>query len=729
MSHLGLQRKVQKLLSSRVRVDSPEMTTALKGLSELFPQSQGYEVLLHRGQLRSSLERQGVQFNEQLVGAFGDVQTQLALLDSSISQLALACTSVTARLQEAREGTAQLLQKTSALQNEQACVIRKRCVVATFLQRFQLSEEERRALESDDVDDAFFDALKRIGEIRADCKDLLQNYHQRVGLDIMDSLAQRLERGYEKLYRWVQKEAREMQHHVEVRVTFARALNLLRAMPVYYQHCSQEIAQTRRLLLIRRFLAALTRGGVDGTPRPIEMNAHDPVRYVGDMCAWVHQAAASEMDFFRTVLCVDSEDAAAQSASAGRPSDNSTATMDEIDPASRVTIETLTADVMAGVSRPLKARVTQSLASNRDVLTIYKLCNVLNFYRDSIHALLFSASPPAEAAAAVVSAANPQTVSPRGSDTQSSVSRGSDPQTPSSASAANTDHIGETMQELCTTARDNFFLVTSEEARKLSTNPPMAPRDLTPCRAVTQTTGELQQILDLTVSSLTAFDETSFEKTVAAVLDPVLAAAEKGAKDLGESEKAVYMINVWDAVRSCLSKTKLSLARVRSELLALQIQHNADLLVGSQVRSVLKKCGLDIIVATIVQRDNAAASAAADPPAPPSARGKAPLSSLARMDLKSLGDLLQAFYSIAMSLPALPHCDRILNANLRRATRDSISQRVSASYRYVYGSLVDPVGGGYPPNELAAVLVHTPAQIDTLLNVNETRGTLFSPAH
>lgn len=31
-------------------------------------------------------------------------------------------------------------------------------------------------------------------------------------------------------------------------------------------------------------------------PRPIEMNAHDPRRYLGDMLAWVHQALASERE-------------------------------------------------------------------------------------------------------------------------------------------------------------------------------------------------------------------------------------------------------------------------------------------------------------------------------------------------------------------------------------------------------------------------------------------------
>lgn len=45
----------------------------------------------------------------------------------------------------------------------------------------------------------------------------------------------------------------------------------------------------RHNALFRRFISALTRGGPGGLPRPIEVHAHDPLRYVGDMLAWLHQ--------------------------------------------------------------------------------------------------------------------------------------------------------------------------------------------------------------------------------------------------------------------------------------------------------------------------------------------------------------------------------------------------------------------------------------------------------
>lgn len=42
-------------------------------------------------------------------------------------------------------------------------------------------------------------------------------------------------------------------------------------------------------------------------PRPIELHSHDPLRYVGDILAWLHQACASENEHLTTLLrlCAD----------------------------------------------------------------------------------------------------------------------------------------------------------------------------------------------------------------------------------------------------------------------------------------------------------------------------------------------------------------------------------------------------------------------------------------
>lgn len=57
---------------------------------------------------------------------------------------------------------------------------------------------------------------------------------------------------------------------------------------------------TRSSSILTLFLDALTRGGPTGLPRPIELHAHDPTRYIGDMLAWIHQAMAGEREFLES---------------------------------------------------------------------------------------------------------------------------------------------------------------------------------------------------------------------------------------------------------------------------------------------------------------------------------------------------------------------------------------------------------------------------------------------
>lgn len=67
------------------------------------------------------------------------------------------------------------------------------------------------------------------------------------------------------------------------------------------------LGTTRSTSILNLFLDALTRGGPNGLPRPIELHAHDPIRYIGDMLAWIHQAMAGEREFLESLFGIKDE--------------------------------------------------------------------------------------------------------------------------------------------------------------------------------------------------------------------------------------------------------------------------------------------------------------------------------------------------------------------------------------------------------------------------------------
>ena len=128
------------------------------------------------------------------------------MVHSDIQGLSRCCAAMNVRLQTARADTRTLIQRTAALQQEDHMLSVQSGVLRLFLDRFQLREEERKALlpSSKDITEEFFSAFQRAKQIHEDCRLLLRTTQQRAGLSIMEAMAAVQELAYERLYRWTQ---------------------------------------------------------------------------------------------------------------------------------------------------------------------------------------------------------------------------------------------------------------------------------------------------------------------------------------------------------------------------------------------------------------------------------------------------------------------------------------------------------------------------------------------
>ena len=99
----------------------------------------------------------------------------------------------------------------------------KQSIVALFLSRFTLTDEETEILTSRDVPVGrrFYDTMDKTERIRQDCQVLMagEDGPTQVGLDIMSSTSSNLEQAYEKIFRWCSFEFRQMGREVQVEVS------------------------------------------------------------------------------------------------------------------------------------------------------------------------------------------------------------------------------------------------------------------------------------------------------------------------------------------------------------------------------------------------------------------------------------------------------------------------------------------------------------------------------
>jgi conserved oligomeric Golgi complex subunit 6 len=63
-------------------------------------------------------------------------------------------------------------------------------------------------------------------------------------------------------------------------------------------------SEIRRKVVLQDFIEALTQGENALSARAIDIQAHDPLRYLGDILAWTHQAVAGEKEILTLIFGV-----------------------------------------------------------------------------------------------------------------------------------------------------------------------------------------------------------------------------------------------------------------------------------------------------------------------------------------------------------------------------------------------------------------------------------------
>lgn len=354
-----ITRKLNKILDSRIENDK-DLLDAMKTLSGFFPEN----TIRSRRNLRSDIEKRSLILNEEFLDAFRNVKENLDEICNNIGLMSECSDNMILRLKKVKLQTNELISQTNKLQNEKKDVENKLKIADKFISKFQLRNDEINHLcgkNEQTLHPEFFTALQKVRDIHENCKILLRTNQQTAGLEIMDQMAMHQEAAYERLYRWMQNECRLLcSDTVEINDFMSSAMYTLTLRPILYKYILDEYCSSRRNAIVKLFIDALTKGGPNGNPRPIELNSHDPIRYMGDMLAWIHQATASEHEFLRSLF--------------RKFKDNN-----DLD----LTIKNTLGSIINGVCRALKIRIEQVLVSQQDTV-LYKLSNLIKFYEYTI---------------------------------------------------------------------------------------------------------------------------------------------------------------------------------------------------------------------------------------------------------------------------------------------------------------------------------------------------------
>ncbi|EXC31695.1 Conserved oligomeric Golgi complex subunit 6 [Morus notabilis] len=688
----GLSRKLKKVLES-TRTESPDLIASLQTLSDFYSDNTPQA----RRNLRSTIEKRALSINLDFLAASDAALTALDRVEAEVASLAGCCDRIGNAISASAASTADIVSTTDRLRQELLLTAQRQEIVSCFLRDYQVSPEEMAALREEELSEAFFKALSHVQEIHANCKLLLRTHHQRAGLELMDMMAVYQEGAYERLCRWVQAECRKLgdADNPEVSELLKMAVRCLRERPVLFKYCAEEVANMRHNALFRRFISALTRGGPGGMPRPIEVHAHDPLRYVGDMLGWLHQALASEREFVLVLLDPDT-------VVDGRPTEEQVSKTVQSDSGKIESDLTFVLDrIFEGVCRPFKVRVEQVLQSQPSLIVSYKLSNTLEFYSYTISDLL-------------------------GRETA----------------------LSSTLWTLKDAAQKTFFDILKIRGEKLLRYPPLVAVDLSPPPAVREGVSILLEIIATHNGMMIPASEKKpdFNPVISALLNPIiqiceLAAEAHKSKGIGHSSRKsrvssdsgqiskssvdallsssisgsssqnsetlskIFLINCLCAIQQPLLGHEVAAEYVKK--LGAMIDNHVGILVGKEVDGILRKCGL---LQKMHHFRNVLNKEGGDENII-----KAPLAEIEDTSPASLSESLRAFFGLILgSESSLPEFEQMQVPKLRSEASVQVARSLAEAYQLIYDAIMDPKNGYQDPKSLAR---HPPHQIRTILGI------------
>ncbi|KAL2072442.1 hypothetical protein VTL71DRAFT_11785 [Oculimacula yallundae] len=508
-----------------------------------------------RRQLRLDVQKEVLESNGDIIKEFGHVAEQLKRIGLTIASLNQGCEEMKRHISAAHLETAPVLEEASELMKQKEQVESKQQLLKAFNTHFIMSDDDIATLTStaEPVNDKFFSNLARAKKIQNDCEILLGTENQRLGLEIMEQVSKNLNGAFQKLYRWIQREFKSLNlENPQISSSIRRALRVLAERPSLFQNCLDFFAEAREHILSDSFYTALTGTSVTGEEdtsiKPIELAAHDPLRYVGDMLAWTHSATVSEREALE-VLFISDGDEIAKGIQAGRDSEpwNRMAAEDE-DSSSFDGLKALNELVdrdVTGVARVLRQRVGQVIQSHEETITAYKIANLLNFYRVTFSKLL-----------------------------------------------GNESILLESLSTLEESALRQFRVLMRDHVASLQSDIQPVPSNLQPPDFLHEGLKQLTAIMKTYETSFTSPEsrEADFRPILAEAFDPFMTNAQNIAKGLPAPSDTIFSINCLLTARNVLAPFDFTASRV-SEIDS-NIEEHSTTLAASQYSFFRSSSGL-----------------------------------------------------------------------------------------------------------------------------------------
>ncbi|CEJ93431.1 hypothetical protein VHEMI09021 [[Torrubiella] hemipterigena] len=501
------------------------------------------------------LHKEIIDQNGQVLDEFRNVTEQMRHIQTALTALNTKYQQMKTHSTAAHKETRGTLEESSTLLQNHKDSKAKQATLDALRAHFILSDADIQTLTSiaEDIDEQFFAAFAKAKKISKDCERWLGFEAQTLGLELMAQLSKTINLAYQKLYRWTQKEMGTINvENPQMRTEMRLALRTLSERPSLFQSCLSSFADARQRILGDAFHEALTGSLPNGKEstgvKPIDMTAHDPLRYAGDMLAWIHSATVGEREILDAFFTVDGDavDAEAKGASYMQVWNFTNDESPDGDiPSPAQLLNNLVDRAISSAARLLRQRVEQVIQGNEDVIVSYNICSLVGFYRDTFENLVGRAGA-----------------------------------------------LFECMDNLSTEATRQFRGLLRDRVTSLRSEVPQTPTDLRPPPFLLDSLKYLEAIAKTHESSLSTAPAASseFDEILAEAFEPFLNGCKDMTKILEMPDRLIFLINCQRACLTCLGS--FAVAKSMTESVSAEMNEKTAELATEQHQFLIGASGL-----------------------------------------------------------------------------------------------------------------------------------------
>lgn len=492
-----------------------------------------------RRQLRSNTEADVIRSNGITLKEFSPLIDRLEGLGRTIQKLNTSFSSMEVQVTKAANDTRGPVKETERLLEEIKSVQIKQAVLSAFKAKFVVPDNEADILTSSShpIDDEFFRILNKAKRIHSDCDSLFATDNQDLGLDIMSKMSRYLDQGFDRLFFVVQRDLKTMRgDDPKIRRQLSKSLMVLSERPVQFEIALKSLSESRQRNLTTRFVNALT---TDTThEKAIDFYAFEPLRYVGDILAWIHSEIINEREIISTLF--DDE----------KPTQESMYSLDL-----KETIDSLLDVITAGLVKPFKSRMEQVVVTETRISTIYQLTDKLNFSSSMFGKFL---QPTSQLLTAITQ-----------------------------------------IEEFCLR---QFNKCLEEKISDIKGNMLTSTSDLQPPEFMSDVMSDLKSVLQSYESSIRYDSEGDhmIKQIIQDLTEPYLECCNRIASDLPDTQSEIFTINCLDAVKFSLQL--FSFTQYKVDQLDARINELAEVLEDRQRHQFLVNSGLEPFLKAVVNK-------------------------------------------------------------------------------------------------------------------------------